>query len=154
MMIIEPEIYKVERKSQADLDHFLNSSTMDLGGYANDLIHSDAFSILNNKESVNFRLVKFDKDLLIKDILVEIEKAGYELPQVQDAIWFGAQYPDVQSQYPIAFLHKPWVRPETGGENVLILRSYGNKNYLHMHLFDSRWYSHVRFAVLEKGRTK
>jgi len=149
-MIIEPDLYTITRGGLEDLNDFLNSNQIELGGYATSFVSSDDFKIANNGEIVNIRLVSFDKDLLISEILPEIEKGGYKLPDAEDAVWFGIKYPEVQNKFPVAFLHNPWIRPETGGKNVLILRSYGDKNYLHMHLLDSRWYSHVRFAVIEK----
>lgn len=147
-MKIEPKTYIVQRNNVFDLQEFLDSAHCELGGYAKEFISSEDFSANNANEEIKFKLVSFEKDLLIVDILKEIQDAGYTLPQAQDAVWFASQYPNVQKDFPIAFLHTPWVRPETRGENVLILRSYGDVRYLHMHLFDSRWYSHVRFAVL------
>ncbi len=149
-MIIEPEIYKIKRSKIQDKQTFIESAKSELGGYAETFTSSDSFLLENNSEEITVRLVKFDKDYLITDILNEIENAGFSRPLAQDAVWFAAQYPEPQMKYPVAFLHEPWVSPITGGENVLILRSYGGDRYLHMHLFDSRWYSHIRFAVIEK----
>ncbi len=151
-MIIEPDLYTIMRGSSEDLNAFLNSDKIELGGYATSFVSSDDFKTSNSDEIINIRLVGFDKDLLISEILSEIEKGGYKLPEAEDTIWFGVKYSEVQSKFPVAFLHNPWVRPETGGKNVLILRNYGDKNYLHMHLFDSRWYSHIRFAVIETNK--
>jgi hypothetical protein len=151
-MIIEPDLYVITRGGSDDLNAFLNSNKIELGGYAKSFVSSEEFKISNSGESINIRLIGFNKDLLISEILSEIEKGGYKLPDAEDAVWFGIKYAEVQSKFPIAFLHEPWIRPETGGENVLILRNYGDKNYLHMHLFDSRWYSHIRFAVIEKNK--
>jgi hypothetical protein len=151
-MIIEPDLYTITRGDSEDLNAFLNSDKIELGGYASAFVVSDDFKVSNSGETINIRLVGFDKDLLTSEILSEIENAGYKLPDAEDAIWFGIKHPEVQCKFPIAFLHEPWIRPETGGKNVLILRNYGDKNYLHMHLFDSRWYSHIRFAVIEKNK--
>jgi len=150
-MKVESQTYIIHRNEVSDLQEFLNSANCELGGYAKEFTGSEYFSITDDKEEAKFKLVSFSKDLLIADILKEISDAGYALPEAQDSVWFASQYPDVQKEFPVAFLHKPWIRPETGGGNVLILRNYGGKNYLHMHLFDSRWYSHVRFAVIEKA---
>ncbi len=150
MITVEPEVYNIQRSRINDRESFLKSATSDLGEYAKMFTSSADFSLENNNEEVTFRLVKFDKDYLIQDILAEIKKAGYELPQAQDAVWFAAQYPEPQMNYPVAFLHSPWISPTTGGENSLILRNYSGLRYLHMHLFDSRWYSHIRFAVIKR----
>ena len=149
-MIIETDLYTITRGGSEDLNAFLNSDKIELGGYASAFVASDEFKVSNSGETIKIRLVGFDKDLLMDEILFEIEKCGYKLPDAEDAIWFGIKYPEVQGKFPVAFLHEPWIRTETGGKNVLILRNYGDKNYLHMHLFDSRWYSHIRFAVIEK----
>lgn len=150
MITIEPQTYTVRRTAITDRQAFLDSATSELGEYAKLFTASPEFSLENKGETLTFRLVKFDKDYLIDEILEEIEKAGFALPEAQDAVWFGAQHPKPQMQFPVAFLHKPWISPKTGGENSLILRSYGGMRFLHMHLFDSRWYSHVRYAVIEK----
>lgn len=150
-MIIEPTVYTIKRSKHEEASNFLNSDKIELGGYAKNFISSEDFKFSEDNEIINIKLVSFDKDLLVSEILSEIENFGYKLPNAEDAIWFGVQYPEVQNKFPVAFLHKPWIRPETGGKNVLILRNYGGKNYLHMHLFDSRWYSHVRFAVIDKN---
>lgn len=149
MMTIDPKEYIIKRDEVKDLGNFLALAESELGEYAKSFTSTSNFSIKNNSELVKIKLIKFDKDYLISEILEEIKKAGYKLPEAQDAIWFASQYPSVQMSFPVAFLHKPWVNPVTGGENVLILRSYGGLRYLHMHLFDSRWYSHTRFAVIE-----
>jgi hypothetical protein len=147
-MIIEPDNYLIERKDFTELNSFLHSTQIEVGEHAREFTSSKYFSSSNKAEKLNVKLVSFEKDLFIKDILAEIDKAGYKLPEAQDAIWFGLKYPEIQSKYPIAFLHKPWINPKTEGESVLILRNYGGKDFLHMHLFDSRWYSHIRFLVV------
>lgn len=149
-MTIEPQIYKVKRSEVTDLVAFLASTKSELGGYAELFTGSKDFSVKNNNEELTIRLVKFNKDYLITEILEEIKKAGLALPEAQDAVWFSAQHPEPQMKFPVAFLHKPWISPLTGGENSLILRSYAGLRFFHMHLFDSRWYSHIRFAVIEK----
>ncbi len=149
MMTVEPEIYSIQRSEIKDRAVFLDSAKSDLGEYAKMFTASSDFSLENNSEKVTFRLVKFDKDYLIADILKEIKDTGFTLPLAQDAVWFGAQHPEPQMKFPIAFLHAPWISPTTGGENSLILRNYSGLRYLHMHLFDSRWYSHIRFAVIQ-----
>ncbi len=148
-MIIDPKEYSLKRSKSDSLQDFLNLAKSEIGEYAKTFTSSSEFSRENNSESIKFKLVKFDKDYLISEILKEIKDAGYKLPEAQDAIWFASQYPDLQIQFPIAFLHRPWISPTTGGENVLVLRSYSGLRYLHMHLYDSRWYSHIRFAVIE-----
>jgi hypothetical protein len=150
MMTIDPQVYTIRRVEVKSLKNFIDSAKSDLGEYAKVFTSSPAFSVNNNSEAIKFRLVKFDKDYLLPEIMSEIKKQGYELPEAQDAVWFAAQYPELQMEFPIAFLHQPWISSTNGGENVLILRSYSGLRYLHMHLFDSRWYSHIRFAVIEK----
>lgn len=150
MMTIDPQTYIVKRTEVKTLQDFIDSAKSELGEYAKTFTSSPDFSTKNNSETLKFRLVKFDKDYLLPEIISEIKKQGYQLPEAQDAIWFAAQHPEMQMQFPVAFLHQPWISPTTGGENVLILRSYSGLRYLHMHLFDSRWYSHIRFAVIEK----
>jgi hypothetical protein len=149
-MIIEPEVYTLKRNKAEDRAALVGSTKCEVGGYAKEFIASGSFKLPQQNEEVPIRLVKFDKDCLVSEILEAISKAGFILPQASDALSFATQYPDVQTKYPVAFLHTPWIRPETGGENVLILREYAGVRFLHMHLFDSRWYSHVWFAVIAK----
>ncbi len=149
MIKINPKQYKIQRSEVADLKNFLQSTKCELGSFAEAFTAGKDFNIKNNSETLNFRLVSFDKDLLLPEILEEIDKAGFKLPEAQDTVWFAIQYPEVQLENPVAFLHKPWIHPN-GGQSVLILRNYSGNRYLHMHLFDTRWYSHIRFAVVEK----
>jgi len=149
-MTVEPEIYKVKRARILHREVFLESAKSELGEYAKLFTEGGDFSTKNRGEELRFRLVKFDKDYLIAEIIEEIQKADFALPLAQDAVWFAAQHPEPQMKFPVAFLHEPWISPTTGGQNSLILRSYGGLRFLHMHLFDSRWYSHIRFAVIEK----
>ena len=80
-MIIEPDLYTIMRGSSEDLNAFLNSDKIELGGYATSFVSSDDFKTSNSDEIINIRLVGFDKDLLISEIISEIEKGGYKLPE-------------------------------------------------------------------------
>lgn len=149
-MIPDSTIYQIERKNEDEARVFLESDKISVGGYAKEFVSSNIFSLKNKGEKINLVLVSFPKDCLTSEIVSEIKQAGYSFPEAQDAIWFGSHFPEIQDNFPVAFLHEPWIRPETGGENILILRNYGGKRYLHMHLFDTRWYSHIKFAVIDK----
>ena len=155
MILIEPKKYIIVRGEMKNPKELLVSAGLEIGGYAERFIETPEFAgnSSGTKKEVELQLVKFDKDYLVQDILSEIKKAGFGLPEARDAILFAIQVPDVQKEYPVAFLHEPFILPETGSENVIILRSYSGNRYFHMHLFESRWYSHIRFAVVKVNST-
>ncbi len=148
-MIVDTKEFIINRDKINNLQEFTDLARSELGEYAKIFTSSTDFLKNRSSDSVKIKLVKFDGDCLTSEILDEIERAGYKLPEAQDAIWLASQYPELQIQFPVAFLHEPWINPLTKGGNVLILRSYSGLRYLHMHLFDSRWYSHIRFAVIK-----
>jgi hypothetical protein len=48
----------------------------------------------------------FARDVLDKEVIVEAAKQGLVLPTYEDCFRFGMQYPEVQRQIPIVFLHE------------------------------------------------
>lgn len=55
------------------------------------------------------RLIKFVKYCFdYKEIFYEAKKQGLERPTFEDALNFGAQYPNVQRNWPLIFLHEPY----------------------------------------------
>ena len=54
-------------------------------------------------------LVDFDRQITSEDAIAEATRRGLARPQYEDALYFGAAYPDVQRERPVVFLHEPWL---------------------------------------------
>ena len=56
--------------------------------------------------------LKFDQGADAEEVLAELVALGLERPTYEDALNFGIQYPSVQSERPLAFLHEPVLTPD------------------------------------------
>lgn len=131
------------------------SSLLWLGSYhwVGDLAYafakSEEFPISADAGAVNIELVEMSLDLTASGILDEFARRGLERPTAEDALHFGAKYPDEQRERPIAFLHEPWADP-AGNRGVLVLRGDKRSRGLALYWYDDRWYRGVLFAARRK----
>ena len=90
-------------------------------------------------------LVHFGRQLTTAETLEEAARRGFVPPTYEDALYFGAQHPGVQSSGPVVFLHDPWVG-YFGRRDVLYLWSNAGRRELGLEDFDARWDRDCRFA--------
>lgn len=96
-------------------------------------------------------LLEFDHGVTADQVLAAAARAGLERPLYEDALHFGARYPDVQRGHPVVFLHDPWIG-FFGRRDVLCLWSNGGRRELGLEGFDETWSPGHRFAFLRPPR--
>ena len=96
-------------------------------------------------------LVGLDHDGTTPAVMAAAARLGLVPPVYEDALYFGAQYPDTQHAGPIVFLHDPWLG-FFGRRDVLCLWSNAGRRELGLEGFDDRWSSEYRFAFVRPDR--
>jgi|WetSurMetagenome_2_1015567.scaffolds.fasta_scaffold46344_3 hypothetical protein len=99
-----------------------------------------------NREIV---LIEFDYDPDSEQVIAEAEKQGLVRPDYEDALDFGEQFPEKQREFPIVFLHEPWL--DSFGFLVVVVLSCGSSERgLGLGDFRFRWFCYYRFAFVRK----
>ncbi len=96
-------------------------------------------------------LLELDHEATTREIMAEAARLGLEPPQYEDALYFGVEYPDVQRDRPIVFLHDPWLG-FFGRRDVLCLWSNAGRRELGLEGFDDLWRRDHRFAFIRPAR--
>ncbi len=121
--------------------------------YATPGVSSKNFPVRPHERGiVEVVLIKFDYDPGSNEAVAEAKRLGLEQPIYEYALYFGAQYPDVQCVGPVVFLHEPWQDPD-GYRHVLYLWGFPGHRLLRVHIRtprDDPWGSYVRFAFVRK----
>src|SRR5438552_4160837 len=82
-------------------------------GYAHSCVTSDNFPVRPTSPTVReIVLLAFDREVSSEDAIAEATRHDLARPEYEDALYFGAAYPDVQRERPVVFLHEPWLRSE------------------------------------------
>ncbi|OLC00927.1 MAG: hypothetical protein AUH30_01420 [Candidatus Rokubacteria bacterium 13_1_40CM_68_15] len=79
-------------------------------GYAHSCVTSDNFP--GRPMSPHVReivLLQFDHEVTSDEAIGEAARRDLARPVYEDALYFGAAYPDVQRERPVVFLHEPWL---------------------------------------------
>ncbi len=92
-------------------------------------------------------LLEFDHDVTSDEAIAEAVRLGLERPTYEDALYFGIEYPDVQRERPVIFLHDPWFG-FFGRRDVLCLWSNAGRRELGLEGFDDPWNPNYRFAFV------
>ena len=92
-------------------------------------------------------LLGFDRELTSVEVIAEAAKTGLARPVYEDALYFGATYPDVQRESPIAFLHEPWFG-FFGRWDVISLWTNAGRREIGLEGFEERWRPDYRFAFV------
>ena len=120
--------------------------------YANTYVTSVNFSLrpqfMGPREVV---LLEFDHDVSSEEAIAEAAKQDLEQPVYEDALRFGVEYPEVQRERPVVFLHEP-VRDPSGDLSVLYLWGSAGDRRLNLDWFVFRWYRRYRFAFVRKSK--
>jgi len=118
-------------------------------GYAHSCLISENFPTrhFEGRRVREIVLLEFDHDVTSADVITEAVEAGLERPTYEDALHFGIEYPDVQRERPVVFLHDPWFG-YFGRRDVICLWSNAGRRELGLEGFDDRWSANHRFAFV------
>jgi hypothetical protein len=118
-------------------------------GYAHSCVNSENFPARHHGTSQvrEIVLLEFDHDVTADEAMTEAARLGLECPRYEDALYFGIEYPDVQREGPVIFLHDPWFG-FFGRRDVLCLWNNAGRRELGLDGFDDRWPGNVRFAFV------
>lgn len=95
--------------------------------------------------------ITLEHDSSSEEVLAELRHCGLERPTYEEALVFGAKYPEEQKRrHVIVFLHKPVLGGPNGPRFVLALRGNACRRYLILRLYDGRWSRHYVFAGVRK----
>ena len=96
-------------------------------------------------------LVDFGREITTAEAVAQAAHLGLEQPVYEDALYFGIQHPEVQTERPIVFLHDPWVG-FFGRRDVLCLWTNAGRRELGLEGFDECWTAAHRFAFVRAPR--
>jgi hypothetical protein len=119
-------------------------------GWADGWITDEHFPIEKHASvERTIELVGFDHDATSGEALEEFERRGLEQPTYEDALYFGIQHPEAQSQRPIVFLHEP-VRDRVGSADILVLDEVRGVRGLYLLWFRRSWEQNYLFAGVRR----
>ncbi len=98
-------------------------------------------------------LLEFDHDVTSEEAIAEAVEIGLERPAYEDALHFGIEWPDVQRERAVVFLHDPWFG-YFGRRAVLCLWSNAGRRELGLEGFDDRWSPKYRFAFVRRDSVR
>jgi hypothetical protein len=118
-------------------------------GYAHSCVTSDNFPARPGpgKRAREIVLLEFADEVTSEAAIAEAARLGLERPTYEDALHFGAAYPQVQQAGPVAFLHDPWFG-FFGRRDVLSLWSNAGRRELGLEGYDDPWRPVWRFAFV------
>jgi hypothetical protein len=122
-------------------------------GYAHSCVTSDNFPARRSRERAvrEVVLVDLDHEGTTPEVMTKAARLGLEPPVYEDALYFGVEYPEVQRERPVVFLHDPWLG-FFGRRDVLCLWSNAGRRELGLEGFDDLWRREYRFAFIRPAR--
>ena len=121
-----------------------------LGKY--DWSNSDIFEFPFEKtEAKEIELIHFNKYISSEDAIKEMEVKGLRPATVTELLLFGAQYPEVQHEFPIVALGT--VQQVFGDRGVACLGGGSAGRGLNLAWFEGGWYGDWRFAAVRKSES-
>src|ERR1700730_17304094 len=117
--------------------------------YAHSCVTSDNFPArqFGGRRPREIVLLEFDREVTSEDAIGEADRLGFERPLYEDALYFGAEYPEVQRERPVVFLHDPWFG-FFGRRDVVSLWTNAGRRELGLEGFDEPWRPSWRFAFV------
>lgn len=100
------------------------------------------------KEDLKVVLFHLNRAATSGEVLAEMEKKGLHSATAAELLTFGAQYPDIQREFPIVSLGSSCVL--RGDRQVASLWSNASRRSLNLHYFGPRWPAHYRFLAVSK----
>ncbi len=122
-------------------------------GYAHSCVTSDNFPARRSRSAAvrEVVLVELDRAGTTPEVMAEAARLGLEPAVYEDALYFGATYPEVQRERPVVFLHDPWLG-FFGRRDVLCLWSNAGRRELGLEDFDDVWRRDYLFAFIRPVR--
>jgi hypothetical protein len=117
-------------------------------GYAHSCMTSDVFPVRPARRGEReIVLLAFDREMTAADAIGEATRRGLTRPVYEDALYFGATYPEAQREGPIVFLHEPWFG-YFGRWDVICLWTNAGRREIGLEGFEDRWRPGYRFAFV------
>lgn len=96
-------------------------------------------------------LIHFGRLIEGDDAEREMDAIGLEPSPIEETLAVGAQYPDVQRQFPVVGLGSSWAHPR-GGVCVPVLGRWGDERELHLGRRAGGWDAFYRFLARRKRK--
>jgi hypothetical protein len=140
------QIYRIMAADGRSTEELVAAGTY---GYAHSCVSSENFPARHSggRRVREIMLLEFDHTVTSDDVLTEAARLGLERPMYEDALYFGIEYPEVQRERPVVFLHEPWFG-FFGRRDVLCLWSNAGRRELGLEGFDDPWSKNYRFAFV------
>ena len=123
-------------------------------GYAHSCVTSDNFPVRPTSPTVReIVLLAFDREVSSEDAIAEATRHDLARPEYEDALYFGAAYPDVQRDRPVVFLHEPWLG-FFGRRDVVCLWTNAGRRELGLVGFDDPRARDDRLAFVRRDELK
>ena len=122
------------------------------GGYdtVNSDITADHFPVKGEgKREVEVTLFHFNRVMTSKQVIAELDRAGYRPGKIEELLALGAEQPDIQRQFPIICLGSGWRHP-FGNRYVTSLDVWSSERELVLCWFGSDWFEDCRFLAVRK----
>ena len=118
-------------------------------GYCHSQVISDNFPArpFNGEIVREIVLLSFDHPVSSEEATAEAAEQGLERPLYEDALYFGVEYPEVQLEGPVAFLHDPWLGNH-GRRDAICLWQNSGRRELGLEGFDDLWAPNYRLAFV------
>jgi hypothetical protein len=138
--------YRITRQGPRSTEQLVEAGRY---GYAHSCVTSDNFPMGDDSgpRAREIVLIGFDHDVSATEALAAAARLGLERPSYEDALYFGAEHPEVQQLHPVVFLHDPWVG-FFGRRDVLCLWANAGRRELGLEGFDDTWSPRHRFAFV------
>ena len=95
-------------------------------------------------------LFSFDHPVSSEEATAEAAKQGLERPYYEDALYVGIEYPEVQLEGPVAFLHDPWLGNH-GRRDAICLWNNAGRRELGLEGYDDLWAPNYRLAFVRSA---
>ncbi len=118
-------------------------------GYCHSQVTSDNFPArpFQGETVREIVLLRFNHPVSSEEATAEAAKQGLERPFYEDALYFGIEHPEVQSEGPVAFLHDPWLGNH-GRRDAICLWNNAGRRELGLEGFDDLWATNYRLAFV------
>lgn len=142
----DPRIYRITIGDGRSTEQLVEAGQY---GYAHSCVTSENFRVrqVGGTHVREVMLVEFDREVTSDEALADAARLRLERPTYEDALYFGIEYPDVQRDGPVVFLHDPWFG-YFGRRDVVCLWSNAGRRELGLEDFDGRWSVSYRFAFV------
>jgi hypothetical protein len=101
------------------------------------------------KHELSVTLFHFNRTTRSDDAIAEMNKQGFRPAKIEELLFLGEKYPDIQREFPIVSLGCVWWNPD-GSRYVPCLSRRGSKRELNLGCFRNDWHDCCRFLAVRK----